>query len=66
MTVKMHCCRLLIMPVKVRINSADVKYTEKHIESRYSYHTASVRRDGDAFTVSLNPLNSCISAFVHR
>ncbi len=54
------------MPVKVRINSADVKYTEKHIESRYSYHTASVRRDGDAFTVSLNPLNSCISAFVHR
>ncbi len=41
------------MPVKVRINSADVKYTEKHIESRYCYHTASVRRDGDAFTVSI-------------
>ncbi|XP_026133647.1 inositol-3-phosphate synthase 1-A isoform X2 [Carassius auratus] len=40
------------MPEKVRINSADVKYTEKHIESRYCYRTASVRRDGDAFTVT--------------
>ncbi|XP_052404324.1 inositol-3-phosphate synthase 1-A-like [Carassius gibelio] len=40
------------MPEKVCINSADVKYTEKHIESRYCYHTASVRRDGDAFTVT--------------
>ncbi|KAF4117905.1 hypothetical protein G5714_002458 [Onychostoma macrolepis] len=40
------------MPEKVRINSADVKYTEKHIESRYCYSTASVRRDGDAFTVT--------------
>ncbi|XP_016121135.1 inositol-3-phosphate synthase 1-A-like, partial [Sinocyclocheilus grahami] len=40
------------MHEKVRINSADVKYTEKHIESRYCYHTASVRRDGDAFTVT--------------
>uniref|UniRef100_A0A8C1CJA5 inositol-3-phosphate synthase n=2 Tax=Cyprinus carpio TaxID=7962 RepID=A0A8C1CJA5_CYPCA len=40
------------MPEKVRINSADVKYTEKHIESRYCYNTASVRRDGDTFTVT--------------
>uniref|UniRef100_A0A671LXL5 inositol-3-phosphate synthase n=1 Tax=Sinocyclocheilus anshuiensis TaxID=1608454 RepID=A0A671LXL5_9TELE len=40
------------MHEKVRINSADVKYTEKHIESRYCYHTASVRRDGDTFTVT--------------
>uniref|UniRef100_A0A8C1XDE6 inositol-3-phosphate synthase n=1 Tax=Cyprinus carpio TaxID=7962 RepID=A0A8C1XDE6_CYPCA len=42
----------IIMPEKVRINSADVKYTEKHIESRYCYNTASVRRDGDTFTVT--------------
>uniref|UniRef100_A0A673JEK6 Inositol-3-phosphate synthase n=1 Tax=Sinocyclocheilus rhinocerous TaxID=307959 RepID=A0A673JEK6_9TELE len=40
------------MHEKVRINSADVKYTEKHIESRYCYHTASVRRDGDTSTVT--------------
>ncbi|ROL51491.1 Inositol-3-phosphate synthase 1-A [Anabarilius grahami] len=48
------CCRfiIIIMPEKVRINSADVKYTEKHIESRYCYHTASVCRDGDEFTVT--------------
>uniref|UniRef100_A0A673H7N5 inositol-3-phosphate synthase n=1 Tax=Sinocyclocheilus rhinocerous TaxID=307959 RepID=A0A673H7N5_9TELE len=46
------CCRFIIMPEKVRINSADVKYTEKHIESRYCYPTASVRRDGDTFTVT--------------
>jgi len=38
--------------MQVRINSADVKYTEKYIESRYCYHTACVCRDGDALTVS--------------
>ncbi|KAA0719592.1 Inositol-3-phosphate synthase 1-A [Triplophysa tibetana] len=40
------------MPVKVKINSADVKYTEKHIESRYSYNSASVYKDGDTYTVT--------------
>uniref|UniRef100_A0A8C1EK94 inositol-3-phosphate synthase n=3 Tax=Cyprinus carpio TaxID=7962 RepID=A0A8C1EK94_CYPCA len=47
-----HFIGFIIMPEKVRINSADVKYTEKHIESRYCYNTASVRRDGDTFTVT--------------
>lgn len=49
----LDCFRSIIMPVKVKINSADVKYTEKHIESRYSYNSASVYKDGDTYTVSM-------------
>ncbi|XP_068456699.1 inositol-3-phosphate synthase 1-A-like [Clinocottus analis] len=40
------------MPVNVHINSPNVKYTETHIVSQYSYQTTSVHRDGNNVTVT--------------
>ncbi|XP_030629373.1 inositol-3-phosphate synthase 1-B-like [Chanos chanos] len=40
------------MSKMIKINSPDVKYTEKFIESRYSYHTTSVSCDGGSYTVT--------------
>ncbi|KAB5535773.1 hypothetical protein PHYPO_G00121800 [Pangasianodon hypophthalmus] len=40
------------MSEKIRINSPNVQYTEKFIESRYSYQTTSVTQDGDKYTVT--------------
>uniref|UniRef100_A0A8D0CHX1 inositol-3-phosphate synthase n=2 Tax=Scleropages formosus TaxID=113540 RepID=A0A8D0CHX1_SCLFO len=36
----------------VRVKSPDVKYTEEHIEARYSYHTATVSRCRGTYTVT--------------
>ncbi|XP_053343021.1 inositol-3-phosphate synthase 1-A-like [Clarias gariepinus] len=40
------------MSEKIRINSPNVQYTEKFIESRYSYQTTSVTQHGDTYTVT--------------
>lgn len=47
-------CRSLAMSEKIRINSPNVHYTEKLIESRYSYQSSSVTRNGGIYTVSLS------------
>lgn len=41
------------MPVKIHVNSPNVKYTDTHIEAQYSYHTTSVHKNGNTVTVSL-------------
>ncbi|XP_074547395.1 inositol-3-phosphate synthase 1-A-like [Halichoeres trimaculatus] len=40
------------MSVNIHINSPNVKYTDTHIVSQYSYHTSSVRREGNRVTVT--------------
>ncbi|KAI1891674.1 hypothetical protein AGOR_G00146210 [Albula goreensis] len=40
------------MAEPIQINSPAVKYTEKHIESQYSYHTTAVSRDNDKYMVT--------------
>ncbi|XP_056281920.1 inositol-3-phosphate synthase 1-A-like isoform X3 [Pseudoliparis swirei] len=40
------------MSVNVHINSPNVKYTDTHIVSQYSYQTTSVHRDGNKVTVT--------------
>uniref|UniRef100_A0A672JC46 inositol-3-phosphate synthase n=1 Tax=Salarias fasciatus TaxID=181472 RepID=A0A672JC46_SALFA len=40
------------MSVNIRINSPNVKYTDAHIEAKYSYQTTSVHRDGNQVTVT--------------
>ncbi|KAM6969114.1 inositol-3-phosphate synthase 1-A-like [Tautogolabrus adspersus] len=40
------------MSKNIHINSPNVKYTETHIVSRYSYHTSSVQRDGKKIIVT--------------
>ncbi|XP_068558466.1 inositol-3-phosphate synthase 1-A-like [Cebidichthys violaceus] len=40
------------MSVNVQINSSNVKYTDTHIVSQYSYQTTSVHRDGNKVTVT--------------
>ncbi|XP_029316403.1 inositol-3-phosphate synthase 1-A-like [Cottoperca gobio] len=40
------------MPVNIHINSPNVKYTDGHIVSQYSYHTTSVHREGNTITVT--------------
>ncbi|XP_060762256.1 inositol-3-phosphate synthase 1-A-like [Neoarius graeffei] len=42
------------MSEKIRINSPNVHYTEKLIESRYSYQSSSVTRNGGIYTVTPN------------
>lgn len=39
------------MSANVHINSSNVKYTDTHIVSQYSYQTTSVQRDGNKVTV---------------
>lgn len=41
------------MSEKILINSPNVHYTEKFLESRYSYQTALVTQNEDTYTVSL-------------
>ncbi|MEQ2228151.1 Inositol-3-phosphate synthase 1-A [Ilyodon furcidens] len=41
-----------VMSVNIHINSPNVKYTDSHIEARYSYQTTSVHQDGDRVTVT--------------
>ncbi|XP_023124772.2 inositol-3-phosphate synthase 1-A [Amphiprion ocellaris] len=40
------------MSMNVNINSPNVKYTDSHIEAKYSYQTTSVHRDGNKVTVT--------------
>ncbi|XP_060918822.1 inositol-3-phosphate synthase 1-A-like [Labrus mixtus] len=40
------------MSVNIHINSPNVKYTDTHIVSQYSYQTSSVQRDGNKVTVT--------------
>ncbi|XP_049596768.1 inositol-3-phosphate synthase 1-A [Syngnathus scovelli] len=40
------------MPVKIHINSPNVKYTDTHIEAQYSYHSTSVHKSGNTVTVT--------------
>ncbi|CAL8284296.1 unnamed protein product [Lota lota] len=40
------------MPANIFINSPNVKYSDTHIESQYSYQTTAVRRDGSTISVS--------------
>ncbi|XP_051942002.1 inositol-3-phosphate synthase 1-A-like [Hippocampus zosterae] len=39
------------MPVKIHVNSPNVKYTDTHIEAQYSYHSTSVHKNGNTVTV---------------
>ncbi|XP_062378284.1 inositol-3-phosphate synthase 1-A-like [Sardina pilchardus] len=40
------------MTTNIQIKSPNVRYTERYIEALYSYHTTSVSRDGDTYTVT--------------
>ncbi|XP_077416956.1 inositol-3-phosphate synthase 1-A-like isoform X1 [Vanacampus margaritifer] len=40
------------MPVKIHINSPNVKYTDTHIEAQYSYCSSSVHQTGNTVTVT--------------
>lgn len=40
------------MSANIHINSPNVKYTETHIEARYSYQTTSVHQEGNRVTVT--------------
>lgn len=40
------------MSLNININSPNVKYTDSHIEAKYSYQTTSVHRDGNKVTVT--------------
>ncbi|XP_022066826.1 inositol-3-phosphate synthase 1-A [Acanthochromis polyacanthus] len=40
------------MSMNITINSPNVKYTDSHIEAKYSYQTTSVHRDGNKVTVT--------------
>ena len=39
------------MPGIITIDSPNVKYSDTHIESQYSYQTTAVRREGSTITV---------------
>lgn len=53
------------MSVNIRINSPNVKYTDKHIAAQYSYHTTSVQREGNNVTVRGTIFHFCVSVCIH-
>uniref|UniRef100_A0A8C6UIQ7 inositol-3-phosphate synthase n=1 Tax=Neogobius melanostomus TaxID=47308 RepID=A0A8C6UIQ7_9GOBI len=40
------------MPVRIHVNSPNVRYTDTHIEAKYVYQTTSVHREGHHITVT--------------
>lgn len=52
------------MSVNIHINSPNVRYTETHIVSQYSYQTTSVHREGNKVTVSGPLFHFCVHTCV--
>nr|XP_015220819.1 PREDICTED: inositol-3-phosphate synthase 1 [Lepisosteus oculatus] len=40
------------MATQIRVDSSNVKYTERYIEAQYSYHTSAVSRDNGTYKVT--------------